>query len=1774
MLWIIGSIIVLVLLVFVLIEVPAVQNFARKKVVSFLEGKIKTKVEIDRLSLDLPKLLVLEGVYFEDQKRDTLLAADTLKVDISLLKILDSEIEINEIDLRGIRANIQRTLPDSAFNFDYIISAFVGEQKKEPVPQDTSAGMKFSVGKINLDRINITFKDAVTANDVAFYLGHFDTRITEFNLDSMRFAIPKINLSGVNAKIIQGIPATGSSTVSAPIANTMEADTAASPGLKLKLGTINLSKIKVKYVSEATKNDIDLYLGQLYTRITEINLDSMRFGVPEVQLANVNARIIQGKPAAQTTPVVAPADAATEEPLDVDVQLGTIGLNDIKVKYQNDVSALKSDVNLGKLLAEVDNIDMKNQRVSIKNVQLNDTRSVIVLGKTVQAKVIEKEVEKVADSAAEANWRVKVANIELANNNLKFDDFNQPVQKLGLDYGHMGITALNFNAKDFYYSLDTISGNIGNISFRDKSGFVLNEFRTNFLYGPTGAYLKELYVETPQTILRNSISVGYPSLESISKNPGAMSINANLVNCRLGLKDVLAFMPDLASNGQLKLNSNAVFRINTKISGKVADLTIPNFEVAGLGGTRIRASARMTGLPDMDKARFNVRLNEFRSGSADINRLVSVGTIPSNIRVPASFNLTGTFKGGLTDFNTNLFLNTSYGSARAIAAMNSGRKKGAEKFNANVQINNFHVGRLIKQDTTVGRVTLTAKVAGVGTDPKYMRANFSAALKSAYLMKYDYRNLEMSGTFANQTLTAKADMDDENIDFDLDAVANISGEFPAVKLDLNVDSANMRALKLYNEELRFKGKIAADMPSTNPDSLVGTIDASNLQVVSNGKLYQLDTLNIAAKAKGDQKDLRIRTELVSANLTGKYTLTEVGSALTNEINKYFKIGDGKPLPVKTVQDFTFAFNVTNRPILQEFVPELTKLEPVNFKGSYNSQTGSLVVDGSVKQVVYSGNTINNLRLQLNTADSALNYALNLNGVSTASLQLNKTSLNGNIQNNQLGINLNLKDKTDKDKYSLAGLFSVLDTQYQFSFNEGGLLLDYEPWTVAADNALQFGPGGILARNFVLSKSGQSLGINSEPQQLNAPLNVTFADFKIATLTAMAEKDSILADGTINGKVVLSNLDTSPVFVSDLLVKNFTFRADTVGDISIKVNNSRPDTYAAQVNITNNGNDVLLDGEYFVKPNDSSSFDFDLAIKNINLASIEGLTMGSLKQMSGNITGDLNITGTPASPSVRGGVNFNKAAFNVALLNAYYRIDNEQISFTNQGIEFDTFTLVDSIGNNAVVDGAVYTTNFTDFRFGLDINTDNFRVLSSTEKDNDLFYGTVFLNSDLRIRGDMNSPIVDGSLRINDKTDFTIVLPQNDPGLVEREGVVVFVNMDNIELLAATDSTDSLNSSDITGLDVSLNIETDSNAVFNVIVDKGNGDFLRVKGDAQLSAGIDPSGKINMTGTYQIVEGAYELSFNFLQRRFEMQKGSTITWTGEPTSATVDLTAIYVAETAPINLVEGQLDLPPAGLNRYKQELPFQVFLNMDGELLKPEITFGIGLPEDQNFGVARDVLDNVEARLTQLESEPSELNKQVFALLLLNRFVAENPFASSSGGGGIESAVRNSVSEMLSDQLNNLAGNLIEGVDLNFDLVSSDDYTTGELQNRTDLNVGLSKQLLNDRLKVSIGSNFELEGPSNANQSSNNIAGNVAFDYQLSKDGRYMLRGYRKNVTDAIVDGYIIETGVGFIITLDYTKFREIFARKAEEDKKLRRDEKINRKQEKEENKTSYNIEN
>jgi hypothetical protein len=265
------------------------------------------------------------------------------------------------------------------------------------------------------------------------------------------------------------------------------------------------------------------------------------------------------------------------------------------------------------------------------------------------------------------------------------------------------------------------------------------------------------------------------------------------------------------------------------------------------------------------------------------------------------------------------------------------------------------------------------------------------------------------------------------------------------------------------------------------------------------------------------------------------------------------------------------------------------------------------------------------------------------------------------------------------------------------------------------------------------------------------------------------------------------------------------------------------------------------------------------------------------------------------------------------------------------------------------------------------------------------------------------------------------------------------------------------------------------------------------------------------------------------------------WSGDPLNATMDIKAIYTVETSPLELVSN-IETDQSALAQYRQRIPFLVYLNIKGELLVPEISFRLDMPlEKRNaFG------GNVYAMLQDINTRESDLNKQVFALLVLKRFMTDNPFESQSGEG-LQGTARTSVSKILSEQLNRLSQN-VKGVQLSFDIKSYEDYSSGKASGQTSLQLGVSKSLMNDRLVVKLAGNVDIEGE-NSNQSSlTDYIGDLALEYKITPDGRLRVTGFRNSDYD-MIDGELVKTGAGLIYIKDYNAFRELFRANAKENR-------------------------
>ena len=1579
------------LLLIIVLQIPAVQRYSKDKIVAYLVGKIKTKVSIKKVKIDFPKDIVLEGVYFEDQKKDTLLVGKKLAVNINLYKLLNNKVEINSVELEGIVANIYRN-SKSEFNFDYIIKAFQSPKKK-----DNSPPMEFSIDKIMLNNIRIKYVDAISKNDLKLTLNYLDTKVKTFDLNQMNFEVPKFKIDGLQLlykqRILQNV-------------STAKSEKSRTPVLKLKLGIIDLSSIKVDYSDENSK--------------------------------------------------------------------------------------LLSNIDLKKLLIKINRIDLNNNLFYIETIKLT-----------------------------EANVSMDVGEIRI---------------KKGIDYNHLQFKHLDLDAEKINYNSQNISGKINSMSVDEKSGLKVESLKTIFYYSQRSAYLKEFYLKTPQTVLRNEIIVAYPSIDYISKNLRELNIKANVNNSQIGFKDILIFVPTLSDYNLFKENPNANLFLNTTFSGKLGNLSIPNLQISGIGSTKVNTSGTITGLPDMSKAYFNLNIKNLQSSAKDVYSFAPKNSIPNTIQLPTQFNTKGTFKGTFNSFNANLIIQTSLGNATLKGFLDR-QIKNKEKYNIVASLNNFELGRLIKNDS-IGKITLTTNINGTGFNPKTANAIINAAINKANFNSYTYQNFVVNGKINNGSFTAFANIKDPNLKFDLVSSGDFKDEYPKGKIYLNVDIADLYKLNLYTKQLKIRGIVDADIQSADLDYLNGKLFIQDLVIANEKEQFVTDSIKLVSVSSASKNSILLNSPFMDAEFIGKYKLSTIVSSVKNSFSKYFNFKINTKSAPYNKQQLTFTVKIKSAPILLKLVPDLKSLEPISINGIYNSENDSIILNGSIPNLVYGSNAIADAVLKIDKKDNALLYSMSVAQIKNESIEIPNTTLIGKVANNVVDYALSMRDIKNKDRYQIAGNLLSKNSGVEISIDPKNLLLNYDKWVVSNNNKIRFDNNEIYINNFELSRDGSSITLQSETQDLHPPLAVKFKNFKIQTISNFVKLKNYEIDGTLNGNANIKNLMTKMLFTADLNVDSFTFKKEIVGNIKINVNNDIANTYTTNVEITGQENQVKLDGSY-TSINDDLNMNLD--IQKLNLKSIQVFSIDNITDGTGYLNGKFKILGNTSNPKIIGELKFNEIGFKATKLNANFNSINNKLIFKENTILFDDFTIKDEKSNDLTINGKINNQDYSNLGFDLTIDADNFKAVNSKAKDNEIFYGELYLNNHLTVKGTMNSPMIEGTIKINEGTKFTIVLPQDDPSIADRDGIVEFIDRDQPKLFTTVSVFDTLSKTEIKGINASVNIEIDKDAEISIIIDKSNGDFLKIKGEAQLTGGIDPSGKTTLTGRYELETGSYEMNFNLIKRRFDIKKGSYLLWTGEPTHADINITAVYKIQTAPIDLLINQLStLTPQERNTYKQKIPFETELKMKGELLKPNITFDIILPEGNN-SVSSVIITNTEAKLAQLRQDPDEMNKQVFALLLLGRFIGEDPFSSESGRTTASSLARESASKILSQQLNNLASDLIKGFEIDFNLASSEDFTTGEKANKTDLNVGLSKKLLNDRLKVTIGSSFGIEGPEQKNKEANTFAGDISLEYQLSKDGRYKIRAYRKNLYQVALQGQVIETGIGFVITMDYNKFEELF---------------------------------
>ncbi|MBC7536430.1 MAG: translocation/assembly module TamB domain-containing protein [Ferruginibacter sp.] len=1726
-LWLFVLILSLVVVFLVFINLPVGKRMVRDQVQNYLHKKLKTNVRIGFVDYSLPEWLEIKNIYLEDQHRDTLLFGGEVRVDLHLLKLLQGNTDIEKILLHNISININRKEKDSVFNYQFLIDAFSGNNPST-TNKDTSE-LKLTMRHLVLDAVALNFKDLYAGN--VFYAGikKLDLKMDKFQPDRLQFHIQEIYANGVD----YFMTTTKQQVISEPVA----IDTVRQVSYPL---IITAKKLDLRNVNVLLDNKVSgMYYANNVTHIASTN-SLFNIGTTTGTTDDLfidSTRIVFSSPKTSATEIKKDTIASSAGmPWFFGARNLRISYSDIRYDDNNKPATAGLDyahLNVKNLNAFINGFRFSKDTTAgiIAQLAFSDTSgfkldtthlNLLFTDKKLQVKdlyiktpntILQRSIAISYDSlkAITITPQNSTVQVALTKSVIAFNDLFLLVPALKKSLGGFANQYLNVNTE--------LRGNLQRLDLpyfqvSGLSGSRLDARGTLYNITDTNKFAFDLHILKSNFLKRDFIKfVPKENLASLQKLPDVFNLSGHFVGNK---NDIVAD-----------------FKTNAK-----------DFAFAG--------KVNLKNISDPARLKYDATVSQLSLDKKLVEGFLPPAALES-ISLPQKMSAAGKLTGNTENINTDLRINSSYGALSVKGYVKNIKNSKAATYDLVLSTPGFAMGTLLKQDSVLGNIAGTFSAKGTGFDYKTMRSSILADIASVDYNKYHYKNTRINAKLDNGNIVSSGNINDPALKLNFDLTANVKGEYPTVEGLIRVDTAQLKQLNLYADTLNLS--LTANIHSQNlqPRNLDASLLLDSIRVQSRSNFYRFDSVSITGSSSAGIDSIILKAPFAEVYAGGAFDYNKLGISLQRYVNNYYKIPGYQPSTV-SIPDQQLGFNGTikYKPFITDLVPGLAFYEDISFKGTYKSADtdSALNFNAAMPRIVYATNSIGNAAIDINSRNGKINYEVKFDTLKTSGNTLYATSIKGAAANDSISLSARTEDKARRDWFAISGTAAVSGKTYSFRMKDT-LLLNHEKWKVAPDNYLSYSATGIIVNNVLLKNDTSSISIRSQQLVENSPIDINVNKFNLKSITSLINQDTLFVGGILDIKGNVSNLQNPvPGFTGTASITGLEFMQHSLGNLTVSADKESEDIISTKLALTGNGNEITGQGNYYINGTEKE-FDAVIALNKLNLQTIEAISEGALRNTSGNITGEIKANGKFADPRWSGQLNFDTTMFTLSQLGAPYKIDKQQIVFEYPDIKFPAFTIRDSLNHPMTIDGAVSFVSKEDIRLNVDINTNDFVFVNARKAVNSEVYGYGAADVNVSVTGTGTKPKIEGDILLNNKSDLTIVLPE--PGYEKNDGktIVRFIDRDTFDINPPVIGFEAEKKPAVSFgqfLNYNLNIGVPKEASLSILLDPSTGDEIQVQGDANLNAGVDPGGNIVLAGTYELDRGFYELHYQFLERKFDLQKGSTITFAGPPLNANVNITAVYIATTSSSALLSNEVGDVSSGLaNSFNQKIPFKVILKLSGQLSKPDITFDVALPEENNSAISADLRTTIENKLQQIRSDPASINKQVFSLLLFGRFIPEQSSDFFKGNGGdFSTLARQSVSQFLSSALNQIAGDIFKGIDIDLNLNSYNDYSNGGNAQRTDLNIAVSKNFANDRITVSVGQNFGIEGQDAAAKAAGSNTGfkpDIKVSYKLTRDGKYLLRAYTKNQFEVTVDGYVVETGLAFVLTMDYEKFNELFRR-------------------------------
>ena len=1337
-----------------------------------------------------------------------------------------------------------------------------------------------------------------------------------------------------------------------------------------------------------------------------------------------------------------------------------------------------------------------------------------------------KKLSKKEPGKPPTRFNLSVSTVIISASGLSYDVLSAPRRGNGVfDPSHIVVSGLSVGASLPRLSNDTVRVDLDRLTFAERSGLELRSLRARVAYTPKWLTLSDLEVELPHTrISLAPVRLDYNSPAAIANTLRTAPLTVTTVGENyVTPSDLSAFLPALGGiTDRFYLTLDAV---GNRHAVSLRQLSVVNKR----SGLRLSASGEVANPADRSSLRVDKGRITFSSqpGALDfVNAFAGdrQARLANLLRRAGAIRADITADGALDGFSVVADIASGAGSIKAdIEGANNGKTwtLDGQAVAADLQAG------LLADNPRLGSVSAEATFDGTFA-PGNIAGQVNAAVRHFVLNGNTFRNLQLDGYADPQkNFGGTVVLDDDSTGYaDLQFEGSYNHASPRFKA-----SGKVRGLALA--KFGVKGKYAsyrlttdldADLSGHTGDWINGYAHIDNLTYEGNGPTLTVRHFSAEANNTTFPNRLTIESDFLNGSMEGRIYPSAIPAQARNLLASAMPVlgtapdnsgkshssshsgsGSGADSEGSYDNDFTFDFTIANAENLSAFLGlPAGIIYPVTIDGIFNNGAGVAGISIDAPYLQQNDKIIENTSLNANIMRKDGRAEVYATTVYPTQKGVMAISTGMTASANRIDTKIGWQIERDKPIDGNLSFSTLVETNgaggytADIAVNPGTINFGQAVWSLHPAHILA-GPGLISVDHFAMTTPGQAIRVNgSASTGSNSELLLNLSEVELIDIFRTLDINNALIGGRATGVFHARELfsATPALWCDNLHVRDISYNDCVMGDAEVRAAYKPDDkAFSLDADITGrDGNLSRISGDIVT----TGSLDLTFDARHIPVGFMKPFMSAFADDLSGYASGRARLFGTFHDINLEGNVRADSLGLKLGFTNTWYYA-TDSVHIRPGIINLDNIRLSDRYGHTAMLNGFVRHQCFhkPEFEFRV-TNADRLLVYDVPSRLSPDWYGRIFGNGSAYVSGKPGLVNIDVNMSTTENSTFTFVLSDDEEAdeynfitFRDKTPHVVRDSLVEIDRLPAAVAEyrrrmrEKAAQADEPS-EYRMNIQVDITPAAKVILvmDPVGGDEIKATGNGNLRMTYNSTGnELHMYGTYVIDHGSYNFTLqDIIVKDFTIREGSSITFTGDPYAAQLDIKALYNVNANLSDLDESFLQ--DKDLNR--TNVPVSAVLMARGDMRQPDISFDLDFPT---------LNSDVYRKVRSIVSTDEMMNRQIIYLLALNRFYTPE-YMSTTKGNELFSVASSTIASQLSSMLGKLSENWSIAPNLRSDRGDFSDV---------EVDVALSSSLLNNRLLFN--GNF---GYRDKSLNTNQFVGDFDIEYLLNRRGNWRLKAYNR----------------------------------------------------------------